>query len=238
MSGIDTPMKFEELRDSIETLLETYATGRYQVVTGQKQDIADTEMVDDKRIIQLFYQDGSYKEGSSTKVLLQHHCNFTLNYYVASPALADLATLDSASTTAAQKTAALVNTVTSFSRADKAMDEFRRMITQIIMNPAHEQLGMPMLDSAGDPITTNAPGRKQVSSRWLSTFTKSQPLDKGNLTTIQASERLFLILDETLLGVTPVSPATDTYGVQHNFNTKSDPEGADPAIFGVDANAT
>jgi hypothetical protein len=196
-------------------------------------------MKNDKRIIQLFYQDGNYPEKSSTKVSLQHHCNFTLNYYVASPALADLSVLDSDSATPAQKTAALINTVKSFGRADKAMDEFRRMITQIIMDPANEQLGMPELDKSGDPVANdNIPGRKQVSSRWLSNFSKSQPLDKGNLTTITASERLFSIVDETLLGVTATAPASDTYDIEHEFNTQSDPDDADPAIAGVEVDAT
>lgn len=238
MTGIDTEMKFEEVRDSIITLLETYATGRYRVIKGQLQNIAAEQVKGTQRAIQVFYSDGDYPENQSTGSGIEHKCTFRLNYYVAAPARGDKATLESDDSTPAEKAAALLNIAGSWSNADEEMDEFRRMITQIILDPVNDQLGMPLLDRDGDPITDNSRGRKQVSSRWLSNFQKSQPLDRGNLVTITAFESLTLTLDETTPGATPVTPASNTYDIEHDFNTSTDDEDAEPAVAGVEVDAS
>lgn len=238
MSGIDTEMKFEELRDSVTTLLESYATGRFRVIKGQVEDIPADQLKGVNRVVQVFFGGGDFPKGKSTKIDLQHDFEFSVQLYVAAPCKGNKAVLESDTSTAGEKSAALLAVTGSQVVADRAMDELIRMVVQIIMSPTNEQLGMPMLDSNGDPVTNYNQGRKQVSSRWLSNIRKSQPIDRGNLVVIPAIMTLSGILDETVTGVTPNDPATDTYDIGLQFNTKTDDEDAAPATAGVEINAT
>lgn len=198
MSGIDTQMTFEEVRDSTEALLIANQTNRYQVIVGQKQSASAEEFSGILRTIQLFYNAGEYDKSRSSRQKLEHDCTFTLNYYVSSPSEADISVLNPDSgSTVAQKQAAAVGIQSAFRLADESMDEFRRMITQIIMDPVNDQLGMPLLN-----------GKFQVSNRWLSNFRKTDPIDRGNLVELNASETLECRVKELTPG------ATATAGVQ------------------------
>lgn len=238
MSGIDTEMKFEELRDSIITLLETYSTGRFRVIKGQVEDIPADQLTGTNRVVQIFYGGGDFPKNKSTKVDLQHDFQYTLQLYISAPCKGDKAVIESDTATSGEKAAALLAITGSQVVADIATDELIRMIVQILMSPTNEQLGMPMLDSNGDPVTGYTQGLKQVSSRWVSNIRKSQPLDRGNLVLIPATMTLSGILNETVTGLTPVSPDTNTFDIEHEFNTQSDPDDADPAISGVQIDAT
>ena len=190
-------MKFETARDAIEAILEANAAGNFQVITGQTQDLPAETVKGSLRTIQVFYNTGEYSSRTANNKL-EHKCTFQLVYYVASPAKGDKATLDDKNASEAAKMTALVNIQNAFGIADKAMDEFRRMVTQIIMDPINEDLGFV---AAGG-------SKYDVGSRWLDNFTKHTPIEKGRIVLLTAEERLTFTVTEELTGATPVAADT------------------------------
>jgi hypothetical protein len=187
--SIDTPMMFETVRDAIKALLETYQTGRYRVIRGQHQSFSAEEFKGTDRAISVYYTAGDYPKGAnSMQKISAHDCDFTLDYYVSSPCKADISVLDDPGASAALKQAAISGEQIAFSLADESIDEFRRMVTQVIMAPQYQDLGLT---------------RYTVANRWLTGFRKSQPQNHGKLVSITATERLTCRVTETLTGVTP-----------------------------------
>jgi hypothetical protein len=101
--------------------------------------------------------------------------------------------LNDTAASVAAKQAAIANAQVAFYLADQLMDEFRRIITQVIMAPYNQDFGLD---------------RFTISNRWLSNFRKTQPIDRGNLVELNATESLTCRVTETLPQVTP------TLGVQ------------------------
>ena len=229
MTGIDNEMKFEELRDSIESLLIANQTGRYQVILGQKQAFSADEFKGILRTIQIYYSSGEYDRGRSSKQKIEHDCNFTLNYYVSSPAKADISVLNPDSgSTASAKQAAMANIQTAFRLCDGLMDEFRRMITQILMDPANDQLGMQLI---GDSSL-----KRQVSNVWLSNFRKDQPINRGNNVDLTATETLNCRIKELTPGVTATAGVQPIIDITNN-EQPIDGTVLDPPALGIQTTA-
>ncbi|MEJ2043702.1 MAG: hypothetical protein P8X74_03600 [Reinekea sp.] len=187
--SIDTPMMFETVRDAIKALLETYQTGRYRVIRGQAQSLSAEEFKGTDRAVQVFYSSGEYPEGAnSMQKISAHDCTYTIEYYVSSPCKVDRNVLDDDSLDSSQKQAALSAVQAAFDIADSAMDELRRMVSQVIMSPRYQDIGLD---------------RFKVSNRWLKGFNKSQSVNHGKLVMLTATERLTCRVTETLTGVTP-----------------------------------
>lgn len=215
-----TPMIFENLRDSIESLLISEQTGFYLTIVGQKQSFAAEEFRGDSRTVQLYYSAGDYNRSRSSRQQFEHDCTYSLQYNVSSPAKADLSVLDDSNASTAAKQAALANAQRGYVLADKLMDELRRVITQVIMSPQNDQLGLPR---NGTKET-----RYQVSNRWLSNFRKTQPIDKGNLVVIMGSEDLTARVTETVTGVIPVLAVAPTFDIT---NDQRPPNGDVPTVI-------
>ncbi len=201
MSGITTPMNFEVVRDALETILLANQGALFRTVTGQRQSTDEKEIKGVLRLMQVFYSEGDYDRGRSSNAKLEHDTKFTLWYSLSSPATADLTILDDPLATPSQKQAALLASTDGSRLADQSMDEFRRMVTQILMDPVNLDLGL---------------ARYTLSNRWLRGFRKGQPIDKGNLITITATEDFECRVTETLAGATP------TLGVQPVIDVTSD----------------
>ena len=188
--SLTDPMKFEELRDSIESLLASNQGSFFQVIGYQKQS-GSAESVKTLSTVQIFYSSGEYHKAKSSYAKVTHEAVFSIHYTVALPAKGDLSILDDENATAAAKQTALLLVQKGGWLADRAIDELRRVVTQIILDPVNKDLGL---------------NEYEVSNRWLSNFRKSTPIDKGNLVVLTATEDLSATIDETFTGAT-LTPA-------------------------------
>lgn len=178
-------MVFEQVRDSLEALLIANQSTLFRTIGEQKQSTDAEQVKGNLRTVQVFYSEGDYPRGQSSRQLLSHAITFQLAYTVASPAKADLTVLDDDNASASAKQAALLASGEGSRLADRLMDELRRIVTQIIMSPINQDLGMT---------------KYVVSNTWLNNFRKSQPINKGNLFLLTGSETLTCLVNETLIG--------------------------------------
>jgi len=239
MSTIDTQMKFEELRDSVESLVKSFASTRFRVVTEQKESSGAEEHKDLKRSIQIFYESGSFPDGTSSKRESTHEITFQIEYTATAAAKVDLNALNDPESTASDILTALAASQGAGFTANRSIDELRRMIYQIILDPVNSQLGMSELDKNGAEITDPLVcGAKQVSQVRLVNFRKNAPIARGKIFVLTASEQLTCQVTEITEGATPIAVAQPGIELNHEFNTKSDADDADPATFEIDVTTT
>lgn len=222
-NGIFAIMAFENLRDGIEDLLKTNESNLYRTVTEQKQSTGAEEHKGNLRSIQVFFSEGDRDERKSSRTQFEHNVTYEMFFTVAASSTADLSILNNDSATPTQKQDALLASTSGARIADRLMDEFYRIITQIIMNPVNEDLGL---------------AKYIVSNRVLANFRKNQPIDHGNLIVLTASAKLTAWVTEETIGATPIVAVEPAIGIESNFNTKEDAEATDPATVGVDINTT
>lgn len=221
--GVFAIMAFENLRDGIEALLIANQSTLYRTVTEQKQSTGAEEHKGNLRSIQVFFSEGDRDEKKSSRTQFEHNVTYEMFFTVAASSTADLSVLNNESATPSQKQAALLASTAGSRVADRLMDEFYRIITQIIMNPVNEDLGL---------------AKYIVSNRVLANFRKNQPIDHGNLIVLTASAKLTAWVTEDTIGATPVVAVEPAIGIESNFNTKEDAEDTSPATVGVDINTT
>lgn len=189
-------MVFEDLRDSLLTLLQTKAGSRFRAIGVQKQSFGSQEIKGDLRTVQVFYVTGDYP--ASGKQIFRHDVTFQLLLSVSSPTIGDKATVEDKSASASARQTALLAVQEAEDLVDKSMDELWRMVSQILKDPINEEIGL---------------ANYVVSNPELNGFRKNQLLDKGTLTTLTASATFTATIDETTPGATGVEaiqPAIDT----------------------------
>lgn len=200
--GITDPMVFELVRDAVETLLAENQSTFFRTIGEQKQSTDAEQVKGNLRTVQVFYSEGDYPRDSNNYIQVRHAITIQLLYTVSSPAKVDLSVLDDPEESAANKQAALLAASEGSRLADRLMDELRRMVSQIIMDPANIELGL-------DPYV--------VANRWLNNFRKSEPIDKGNLFILTGTETFTCIVDETFTGATTIEaeePTADINSLQ------------------------
>lgn len=188
--AITDPMIFEQVRDALEALLIAKQSTFFRTIGEQKQSTDAEQVKGDLRTIQVFYSEGNYPQGKSSRQRLSHELTFQLLYTVSSPAKADLSILNNPEASASSKQSALLAMSEGSRLADRLMDELRRMVTQIIMSPVNQYLGLD---------------KYIISDLWINNFRKSEPIDKGNLFVLTGAETLTCLVNETLIGETPVA---------------------------------
>jgi hypothetical protein len=196
--ALTDPMQFELLRDSIESLLIANQGILFRTIGEQKQSTDAEQVEGNLRTVQIFYSEGDYPKDKSSYNQLTHEVRFQLFYTVANPATANLSVLNDENATAAAKQAALLAVGEGSRLADRSMDELRRIVTQILMDPVNKDLGL---------------AQYSVSDRWLNNFKKSESLPKGNLFVLTGSETLSAMVDETLIGATAIPAITPTVDI-------------------------
>lgn len=185
MSGIDNTMVFEDLRDSLLTLLQTKAGSRFRAIGVQHQSFSSKEIKGDLRTVQVFLNTSDYP--ASGKQKFKHDVSFQIELSVSSPSKGDKATIADDTALASARQAALLAVQDGIDLVDKSMDELWRMVTQVLKDPTNEDIGLASY-VVSDPV--------------LNGFRKNQVLDKGTLTTLTGSATWSATIDETTPGAT------------------------------------
>ena len=217
--GINDPMQFEIVRDNIESLLIANETGLFRTVSGQKLRIDAEEVKGILRSVQIFYESGEYTDEKSGKQQKEHECEYRLEYKLSSAATADLTILNNPDAPAVDYQTALASATDASRIADHAMDAFRRIISQILLDPKNRGAFLtPVISSAG----TKQYGTNRLK---LKGFRKNQPLRQGSLIVLTASETFTTTVTETFDGADVVtgadSPITMDTGMS---NADGDPD--------------
>lgn len=222
MSGIDNQMKFEELRDALETLLVANQFGRFRTVTEQRQSSDSKEHKGLLRSVQIFYSEGDFGNNSDDQNK-EHEATFLIQYAAVASHKVDLSVLDNENSTADEYAAALAGIQTGEYLANRSLDELRRMIVQILLDPINKEFGMGY----------------DVSSPRMNNFRKDQVINKGSIFEVSGNERFTAIVTETFAGETPTTAANLPLNIASKFvNPDGDPDISDPSKLSTDIDTT
>jgi len=216
--GLTDPMNFEILRDGLEATLIANQGLLFRTIGEQKQSTGAEEVKGVLRTVQVFNSAGSYPKSKSSRRFFEHDTDFQLEYTVSSPAKADLTVLDDPNASASAKQSVLLASQEGTRLADRLLDELRRIVFQILMNPVNQDLGLT---------------KYLVSDPWLSNFRKNEPLPKGNLIVLTGSETFSAVVTETTDGATLTPAEIPTLDITNNEQPLVGDEIADPPKSGV-----
>lgn len=185
-------MNFRTIKNAITTLLDEAAAGRYQIVGFQKQTKSAEEVLDDSRMVQVYYSRGNFPEKGGN-----HEMVFRIDFTAAKTASGDVSAFDNPGATATQLQAALENIYQANYLADESIDELFDIICNVIMDAQNIDLGLEV---------------GIVNNRRIDNFQKDNPLRQGSLALLTASCELSCKTYEECGGetsVTAVSIDTD-----------------------------
>jgi len=178
-------MNFETVKADIITILGAGAAGRYRTVGYQPQANAADLNENLDRSVQLFYTGGTFpKSGASLRGPIRHEMSFRVELIASKAAVVDVATLESSTSSAAQKATALAGLQAAAALADESLDDLLSVVFNVLMDNSDLDLG----------------GNVDVSSRWFESFQKDAPHPRGALVTITGSSKFTCTCYEDLSG--------------------------------------
>jgi hypothetical protein len=212
-------MRFEIVRDGIILLLRSKAAGRFRVVGFEAPEIAPEEVLDNDRLVMVYYKFGTFPTSrSAVQGPFSHEPIYRIEMVTSCDATGDLATLDNANSTDAERAAAIAAFKRSELLVNNKMDELWGIVYQIIMDARNLNLG----------ISKDA---FRVGSRWLDRFEK-QEIQKGNIVSLTAIAELSCKISEPALGDTGTDVAAPLFDVELETNMV-DSTSPDSATAGV-----
>ena len=216
--AITDPMNFELLRDGLEATLIANQGSLFRTIGSQKQSTGAEEVKGILRTVQVFYNTGNYPRGKSGRQKFEHDTGFQLEYTVSSPSKADLTVLNDPGASAPALQAALLASSEGTRLADRLLDELRRIVTQILMDPVNQDLGLT---------------KYLVSDPWLSNFRKNEPLDKGGLIVLTASEMFSAVVTETTAGAATIAAVIPAFDIDSDERPLNNDTGFEAPKSGV-----
>ena len=202
-------MQFQAVRDAIETTLNTDAATRYQVVGYQVQGTSAEERI--TPTVAVYYGAGAFpKSGGSTAGPNKHDTTFRLEFTAVALPEGDLATLQDENATPAQLAVALASFQNAAREADRVLDQLFSDVYGVIMDARNELFGLAV---------------GAVSSRWVGSINKDNPVPKGEMVMLTGSAQLTCTVEETVLGETGLA------GI--DFDTVIDLDGDDVEQTGI-----
>ena len=193
-------MQFEIAEQSIlDNVLGPAESGRFITIGGKRQRDS-AKAINDKRKVMVIYNSGDFPEGGSAQYgPVRHDMTFDVVLIEATPAKADLSVLNNENASPDDKAEALRQMAEPSIEANRNMNEFIRIIWQILMDLRNDQMGMVPPD--------DRPNLKLVSNRWISNISKGDPVPEGEFVVLTASMSLTLTVSEDVTGDDlPVTP--------------------------------
>ncbi len=186
-------MQFEIAEQSIlDNVLGPAEAGRFVTIGGKRQKDS-AKAINDKRKVMVVYNSGDFPEsGGAQYGPVKHDCTFDVILIEATPAKVDLSVLNDENASADSKATALRQMAEPSIEANRNMNEFIRIVWQILMDLRNEQMGMVPPD--------DRPNLKLVSDRWISNISKGDPVPEGEFVVLTASMNLTLTVSEDITG--------------------------------------
>lgn len=212
-------MQFRITKKNLVTILGNAARGRFRVVDHQVQVIDSTEILGDNRRVQVFYGEGDFSKSKAGQTgPVQHEPTYRIELGVSAATEVNLAVLNSETSTAAQRSAALSAFKSSAKLADDSIDELFEIVYQILMDGRNVDLG-----EEGPPYV--------ISNRWVESFRKDSPVPQGEYVELTGSIQFSCQMIEAITG------DTGKDAVQPAFDITDDLDGDDNEKTGVTTGA-
>jgi len=191
-------MQFRLLKQSIiENVLGPAELGRFRTIGFQRQGIAAEEVIDNSRLVQVYYQEGEFKKSAGAQTgPTGHDITFRVESTVSKAAEGDLSALLDPNSTVSEKSTALLNFQEASALADESMDELFDILYQIFMYGPNLYLGRPA---------------NTVANRWVESMEKGNPIPKGELVILAGTLVLSCRVSEEVLG--DIGVPNGEYGV-------------------------
>ena len=186
-------MEFEKLKQSLIDNIYAPAEGGRFVTTGHQKQRESASAISLMRQLTVYFSESSItKAAGQAYGEVMHDVAFKLELAVVADAKVDLSVLNDDSATASAKATALRQMLEAGAVADTEMDEFIRIIFQITMDAANDQMGLVPSD---DRLKL-----KRVSDRWVDQIRKDTPVPEGESMMLTASMRLTCRVVEQITG--------------------------------------
>lgn len=188
-------MYFRTVKSSIvNNVLGPAEAGRFQTVGFQRQAKSADEVLDESRMVQVYYSAGDIsKQGGRLTGPVQHDITYRVDMTVAKAAEGDLSLINNPAATAPQIAAALLAFQEASDLADDSLDELFDAVYQILMDARNYDMGM---------------SKGVVANRWVDQIQKDQPVPRGEYVVLTGSMLLKLRVVEQITGDTG-TPGTD-----------------------------
>ena len=200
-------MMFREVKKALIEVLGDNSDGLFRVLGYQKQNKNSNAVKDNKRLVQVYYEDGQFpKSAGRFKGPKTHDLSYSIDVTCSSAAQGAVNVLNSESATAIQKAAALAEIKTAAERADESLDEVIQAVYQILMDARVSGIG---LDQGA------------VSSRWIDRIQKDTTLENGDLVVRTANMKYSCRVQEIVSGEIGNEPDTVIYDTSLDGDVKS-----------------
>jgi len=191
-------MNFRLIDDALTTVLGAAAAGRFRVVGYQAEAKGSDAVIDDNRLVEVFFASGEFpKSGGTLRGPVRHNMTFNIFLTVAKSAECDLSVIDNPASTPVQISNAIAAAKNAAYLADKSLNELADHVYQILMDARNIDLQLPFV----------------VANRWIESIQKDAPLERGSLVVLTGLIPFTCTLDEQVegdLGVAAVPPVFDT----------------------------
>jgi len=159
-------MRYQSIQTYLVTLLGAQAASRYRTVGYVDRSIADTEVYNTSKLVSVVYKSGMFPEGlSGHQGPATHECTFNIELLLSQPAKVDVATLESGSATAGERSTALAALQDAKNLANSNLDAFISIIYYILLDNESLDFGLT---------------RSYVGNRWISKIEKADPMYFGD----------------------------------------------------------
>lgn len=181
-------MKFRTIKSELVSLLGLEAAGAFRVIGYQSQAQSAEEVKGNNRLVQVFFERGNFNKAKSAfNSDVGFAPNYRIYFTVSQPAKVDLATLNSETSTPAEKQTVLANLHEAADLVDQSMDELFELVYQILMDARNQDLGL---------------GAAVMGDRWISELAKDEPIERGDLVVLTGSAFYSCSIDESITGAT------------------------------------
>lgn len=187
-------MNFITVTNALKNILAANAAGKYRVAGYQKKATSDKEIIENNRLVQVFYKSGDFSGGQNSSS--QHDAVFRLVYTVSATAKLDLSVIDDPSATDEQRAAAIAAGLDSEALADSYFNDLISYTWNVLKSATNINLGIDE--------STLILANQNIKSTY-----KDEPARDGSLTVLSGYMDYVCRFVENIEGDTPVIPEGD-----------------------------
>lgn len=199
-------MNFRTLKKNLTEILGCAANQRFRVVGYQQQGSGASEFIGDKRRVQVFAGSGVFSKGKGSQSgPVQHEPTFRIVLTVSAPSKGDLTVINNPESNGQQVAAAIAQFQNAAEGADESFDELFDIVYQILMDGRNRDIG-----TDGPPFI--------VGDRWISSWSKDEPINAGEYVAITGSIELDAQVVETITGDEGKSAGTGAFDITNDID--------------------
>jgi len=201
-------MMFRVLKKNLVTILGRFADGRFAVVDHMNRSTGASELLKEKRRVQVFFGNGDFSKGMAGLAgPVQHEITYQVTLSLTAQAEGNLAAMNTEgddSASRAIRKAAIAQFYTASSMADQDMDEFLEQVYQILMDGRNVDI-----DTEGPPYL--------VSNRWVESIDRFEPVSQGDTVVITATVNYTCQAIEEVPGDTGTANGSGSINITNDF---------------------